>query len=306
MLGRSRQAAALAEEAACIDEKESFKAGLAVKISNLGQEQVNLGELAAAERNHRRCVELSQEAHKNWECVGHQELGLTLAIQARFDEADEELKQALENFQDQGDLQGAGVIWAYRALRRLLLGEPREAFEAAEQALAFWEKSAKETYPNARDRVRVEWLVGWAHTALAARAKRNRTSHLTKAETCLSEALTHCRRIQLVESEGDILLALARWHRLKDDAAQAAKLAHEALDIADRCEYRLQQADIRNFLAQLALEREEPTAAREHAEIARERALCDEPEHNPVHCYKPAIDEADRLLKLCNGKAQRA
>ena len=39
------------------------------------------------------------------------------------------------------------------------------------------------------------------------------------------------------------------------------------------------------FSASSALKREE-------AEVARERALCD----GPPHCYKPALDEADRLL----------
>ena len=215
-------------------------------------------------------------------------------------------KQAQRAFEDRKDTQYAGVTCAYRAQRHLITDDPREALAAAQQALTFWKRDAEEDYPVERDRLGVEWLLGWAHTALAARAKRNRGSHLAQAETHLSESLTRCRRIQLVELEADILLALARWHRLKSDASEAAKLAREALAIADRCEYRLKQADIRNFLAQLALDRKDRTAALEHAEIARERALCDEPEHNPVHCYKPALDEANRLLKLCKGKAQRA
>ena len=62
--------------------------------------------------------------------------------------------------------------------------------------------------------------------------------------------------------------------------------------IADRCEYRLKQADIHNFLARLALDAGDRAAARRHAEIAKERAWCD----GPPHCYKPALDEAERLL----------
>ena len=304
-LGRPRDAAGLLERAARIDEDEDFKAGLAVKLPNLGQVQIHLGEWAVAGRNFRRTIELGRELKDGQrEAVGRRELGRALALQARFEEADGELKPALRGFEDLGDSHWAGRTWAYRAQRRLLEGAPRKALEGAQESLAFWKKHAEEKYPVERERVRVEWLLGWAHTALAARAKRNRASHLAQAETHLSEALTRCRRIQLVESEADTLLALARWHRLKDDAAQAAKLAQEALDIADRCEYCLQQADIRNFLAQLALDHNDPTAAREHAEIARERALCGEPEDNTVHCYKPALDEADRLLKLCRGNAR--
>ena len=306
-LGQPRQAAGLLERKVQFNEEEGNKPGLKVGLSNLGQEQINLGELAAAERSFRRSIELSWELDdKRGEGVGHKELGRALAFDGRFGEADSDFNQALTINQERAEWQAVGLTWAHRAQRHLLAGQPREALEAARQALTSWKKTAHERYPHESDRVRIEWLLGWAHTALAARAKRNRTSHLTQAETHLSEALTRCRRIQLVEFEADILLALARWHRLKGDSDEAAKLAQEALAIADRCEYRLRQADLRNFLAQLALDRNDPTAARQHAEIARERALCGEPEHNPKHCYKPALDEANRLLKLCRGKAQRA
>ena len=101
-----------------------------------------------------------------------------------------------------------------------------------------------------------------------------------------------CRRSNNVESEPDILLAWARWHRAKGDPDSARAAALEALSIADRAEYRLVQADCRNFLARLALGSGDTSAARKEAEIARERAWCD----GPPHCYKPALDEADRLL----------
>ncbi len=88
------------------------------------------------------------------------------------------------------------------------------------------------------------------------------------------------------------MLAWARWHRLGRAIEPAREHARAALAIADRCEYRLDQADIHNFLARLALDGGERETAQEHAEIARKRALCD----GPPHCYKPALDEAGRLL----------
>ena len=42
------------------------------------------------------------------------------------------------------------------------------------------------------------------------------------------------------------------------------------------------------------------TEARAEAEIGRERALCD----SPPHCYKPALDEAERLLKEADGETK--
>ena len=66
----------------------------------------------------------------------------------------------------------------------------------------------------------------------------------------------------------------------------------EALAVADRCEYRLCQADVHNFLAELALDANDAAAAAEHAQTAHERAWCD----GPPHCYKPALDRAAALL----------
>ena len=42
--------------------------------------------------------------------------------------------------------------------------------------------------------------------------------------------------------------------------------------------------------------------AHEHAEIARERAWCD----GPPHCYKPALDEAEAMLKELGGIKNRS
>ena len=100
--------------------------------------------------------------------------------------------------------------------------------------------------------------------------------------------------------------------------AEALSLAQEALDIADRCEYRLVQADCHNFLAELALALSEAgpeprrrvegleagdlQKAREHAETARERAWCD----GPPHRYEAAFQEAERLLERIASDAERA
>jgi hypothetical protein len=96
-----------------------------------------------------------------------------------------------------------------------------------------------------------------------------------------------------VELEPDILLAWARWHRAKGNAQEAQCYAGEALAIADRCEYRLKQAEIHNFMAQLALDTDHRAEARQHAEIAKERAECD----GAPHYYKVAYEEAERILK---------
>ena len=170
-LGQPRQPADLLERAARGYEGEGDKGSVAATLSNLGREQVNLGELSAAERSFHRGIELSQEVEdKHKLATGHQELGRTLALQARFEQAGDELKQSLDGFEKQGNSHGVCVTWAYRAQQRLLADEPREALKAAQEALAFWKKDAEEDYPVERERVQVEWLLGWAHTVLAVQS----------------------------------------------------------------------------------------------------------------------------------------
>jgi tetratricopeptide (TPR) repeat protein len=136
-----------------------------------------------------------------------------------------------------------------------------------------------------RDIIIVEWLLG-ATRVMEGKDLNSAAAHLT-------DALTRCRRINLVDFEPDILLAWARWHRARGNAEEARTQAEEALAIADRCEYRLAQAEIHNFMARVAWEAGRLEEARAQAEIARERAWCD----GPPHCYKPALEEAEALLR---------
>ena len=57
-------------------------------------------------------------------------------------------------------------------------------------------------------------------------------------------------------------------------------------------QFRLQQADIHNFLSEMALAEGDTAAALKHAGIARERAWCD----GPPYCYKKALDHAEQML----------
>ena len=198
-------------------------------------------------------------------------LGALLAQEGRFAEADGELGTALKSFQGQGERQSEGVVQAYRALLALLRDDPKTALEAVGASRGLADIKSHEA-----DVIWTEWLLGWAHLVLG---------DSVIAQHHLNEALTRCRRIKMVELEPSILLA---WARLRQDRETAQK----ALTIADRCEYRLNQADIHNFLARLALDSGKPAEARGHARKAKDYAYCD----GPPHYYKPACEEAERLL----------
>jgi tetratricopeptide (TPR) repeat protein len=291
--GQPRRAMPLRRMQIGIREKTGDKGNLAIGLGNLAHGHATLGELAAAERNLRRQIELCHEIKdESREAVGRHGLGLLLAYQGAFADAAAELDTALAIFERRQELQPQCIGWAYRALRALLMGDAGAALKAARQACEFWCKDAEETYPVERDIIHAEWLLGAALVAQAGETKGKAGETLAEAEAHLTEALSRCRRINLVEFEADILLAWARWHRAKGNSEQARKTADEALAIADRCEYRLQQADIHNFLARLALDAGDRNTAGEHARIGYERAWCD----GPPHCYKPALEEAARLL----------
>jgi tetratricopeptide (TPR) repeat protein len=278
--GQSRQAVALFLSLIAIGKKTGDNLSVASALSNVAYVQLNLGRLREAEQSLRLSGELSGEIRDEYQqALAHQMLGLLGTYKGEFSWAASELDRSLSALGSQGHEQGEGIIWAFRALRALLMKRPKEAVGDVRQSRRLADVERVE-----RDIIQAEWLLGWALIG----------ESLSEAETHLSEAITRCHRINLVELEPSILLAWARWHRASKNPAQARKDAKEALAIADRCEYRLVQADVHNFLAQLNLDANDLKAARHHAEIGKERAWCD----GPPHCYKPALDEAERLLRL--------
>jgi ATP/maltotriose-dependent transcriptional regulator MalT len=90
------------------------------------------------------------------------------------------------------------------------------------------------------------------------------------------------------------LIDLARLRMVAGAAEDARRLADEALVITERSDYALQGADAYLVLAQLARERGDTDAVREHATEAKRLATCDGP---PDYTYKVAYDEATALLK---------
>ncbi len=270
--GQSRRALPLILRCVDLRERLGDKANLAVNLENLARAQLSLGQLSEADKSYRR--ERENEATRSLE------LGRLEAYLGRSRSGSDQLAIALSCFRRRKSRQAEGVVCAYRALQALLMRNSKEAIKAARRSRELADVERLE-----RDIIQADWLLGWSLIQQSP----------SEAERHLSEALTRCRRINLVELEPDILLDWARWHLASGNPTQALKHAEEALTIADRCEYRLVQAEIHNFLAQLDLDSNDRPKALHNATIARERAWCD----GPPHCYKPALDEADALLLRC-------
>ena len=292
--GLPRYAASLFDMEEALQERIGPTKNLAIRLSNLADDQLELGELRAAENSLRRSLRLCRDYDdKMWESATRQELARLRACLGDFRGAAAELKVSTRYWQQTDGHQGLCVDEAYRALCELLAGRDESALYAARHARELADEVAHVTFPYERDYIRAEWLLGWSLVSLASGNQITQDKCFSEAETHLTEALTRCRRINLIELEPDILLTWARWHHARGDRNAARSDAEDALSIADRCEYRLCQADIHNFLARLDLEERNRDSAVRHAQTAYERAWCD----GPPYCYKPSLDLAKRLLK---------
>ena len=273
--GRSRKAILLFQKDTDLLEKLGDKKNLAITLSNLADDQLKVGEFDTAESNLRKRIDICQEiSYEYGESVGHEELGRLLAYRGKFEESEQELGKSTRYWLKTDDRQGLCLDRSYLALRALLIPDTRLVLEKAQEA-----HTIAVGRQNERDRIRTKWLLGAANLA-----NRN----LEEAERHLNEALQRDRRINMVDLEASILLELAKLRHAQKRDAEALKLANEALTIADRCEYRLQQAEIHNFLAQYYFDTNDNTKARKHAEIAKERAECG---------YVPALNQAVALLE---------
>lgn len=295
--GSPSRAVRLYEVGISILESLSDETNLAAALSNLADDQLKTGSLGSAEANLRKAITVAREVGDEiQEAIEQHELGWVLLYHGRWNDAEEELAAAIRLFEKRDVVQAQSVAAATRAHRALLMArsspETKEkgalldsALAAARRALEFADEHARTDAPTPRDYVRACWLLGAAH-----RAK----GELADADRHLTDALTRCRTINLVEFEADILIDLARLRRDQRDRNAALDRATEALHITERCEYVLQGADANLILAQLALDVGDRGTARTHATTARKLATCDGP---PDHTYKVAYDEAGAMLE---------
>ncbi|MFP4437268.1 MAG: hypothetical protein ACLFVO_08465 [Chloroflexaceae bacterium] len=329
--GQPRHAIPLFERSNAIAEQRGNKRNLAIGLGNLANRHRELGALRAAEANLHRRIALGREIGDAFrEAIGHQALGRLLAYRGAWAAAAAELTTALEMVEQQNNVQSQGIIWAYCALFALL--QAREAalpaaltdhadhaataLTAARRALELADEDARISYPVERDYVRAHWLLGAAHRVNGVPASA-REQQFAAAEQHLTEALTRCRSINLVDHEADILLELARLRAATGNRMEALRLAQEALTITERCGYVLPGADGHLLLAGIyagldhemgALDHEGRESERErreqreqalgHARAARRLATCDGP---PDYTYRVAYDEAGHLL-TCLGE----
>lgn len=261
-------------------------------IGNIAYFQMKLGELSEAERIQRRGILIAAAAKDlSNKAYGRMRLGLILSFTGKYAQALEELREASIFFHRSSDVVGQCHLWTYRVIRAGLIRENRLALFCAHRSLNLALKIGDERLVT-----RSQSLLASALLNTAGEYSNHQTRCLSRAELLLVKALANCRKLDLIDVEVNALLNWARWHQMKGDLAQALGVAEEALAIATRCEYRLEQANIYNLMATLALDTGDTAGAHKYAEVARTSAWCDGPSHH----YSSALDEADRILaSLC-------
>jgi tetratricopeptide (TPR) repeat protein len=298
--GETRRAVALCEANVTAFASSRCHDQLAMVLETLAGVQMRLGAVRKAEQKLRRLVDLTTSLQRTeQEAVARNRLGLLLAHRGLFDESLQQLDMAYELVKHLSDRQIQSVCFSYYTQRALLMHDPESALEAAQKSRALVEEAARRTEPNEHDYVRSGWLLGAACLAMARAGKGEKKGHLDQAQRYLDDALSRCRRNDLVGFEPDLLLAWSRWHRLSGDPESAARVARDALAIADRCDYRLKKAEAHNCLAWLAIESGDALTAQGSAEIAWNCADCD----GPPWSYKAARDEAESILGALGVKA---
>jgi len=281
--GYPRRALPLYERSNRIFEKIGNKGDVIIGLGNLAHmAQIQIGILDVAESNLRRSIEICCEIIHNEfidevEAVCHQKLGWILAIRGESKESKNELTKSTKFWREQGNKERICLDETIHSLNALLMSRAEEALQHAIKALDY--------RINERDIIRTEYVIGAAHLM---------KGNLPEAEKRLTEALIRDRKINMVDYEPDILLEFAKLRFKQNHKPDALKSALEALQIADRCEYRLKQADIHNFLAEFYLDAGDLPSARQHGEIAKVRAGCG---------YVPAMEKAEKLLKEINIKS---
>lgn len=239
-------------------------------LGNLAHQQTAVSDLQSAESNLRRQIKLAKEIKaKETLDVPYSELGRGFSICGSFDVSLKELNNAMKISEESNTIQYQSVIWSFHSLRSLLMNEPEEALKCANKALEFAIKTEETQYRYPRDFIRANLYLGASHIALAKGEKgEDIKTHLRQAEKYLQGgysykfedeeedkrhsdgAIVECRRINSVDTEAEILLQLAKLAKLQGNDEEGLKLATEALEIAQRCSYVLQQADVEEFLGE--------------------------------------------------------
>lgn len=272
---------------------------VALNLENLSTRYRDLGLLEAANDALTKAMKAYQRAGNEFGvAIIRQLFAELLGYIGQFKKAKRYLRMSTAYCERTQDLRGYVIDLMTLSELNFLQSDPEGARQHAEMARDKLQELWK-TQKFEAGVVTTEWLLGAAELLLGNPAL---------AAIRLEDALMGSRRINLVELEARILLEHAKLALTRSEAEvetdghmrlwqESHRFALDALAIAQRSGYRLQEAEIQNFLAKAFFKIGEPVKARHHAEIAKDRASCDVDPRTSPYYYRLAYEEASRLLR---------
>ena len=218
--------------------------------------------------------------------ISHQEYGFLQTIIGNWKQADEEYDLALSYFVASNRRQSENLVYTHQTYSHLLKGDAQSALFVGQKAYEF-----VSTHKNENDRIRLEWLLGWAYL---------QENNLVLAKKHLDDALKRCRSINYNPLEPSILLACARLAFAFGNIESSYEYLNHAQQIAERASYRLDLADIHNFYAELDIDSDNYSLAKDNIAKAKSFASISAPEY----IYAFAYSTAEKLLVTLEGKAE--
>ena len=176
------------------------------------------------------------------------------------------------------------TVYLYKSRCALLMNDSKEALECAYKALEsvkLWVNGS----PIPTDSIWAYRFIGASHIARANTSEGDeRRKHLQGAEKYIMDGIPKCRFFNHIKLEIALLLELAKLRHLQSCDDESLKLAAEALDIANRCSYVLQQADIEQFLGEFYMDQGDMVKSRKYLEDCIEHCS---------HCWRYCEGEPD-------------
>ncbi len=294
--GKPIEAAKLYMKASRLAKRMKQQRYIGRALVNLAKRMIDIGDFKSAEFNITKMIKISKIINMKFdEAYGHRLLSILHINCAEYEKSIKEADKVLKLVEDEAPHQIVTIHY-YQALRALLMNQPKKAVKTANDALILAKKWEENEYQVASDFIWGHKLIGASYLVM---------NDTKEAESHLNFALTECRKYNLIKIEAVVLLELSRLNHLLSNEKESLNLATEALEIANRCSYVLQQADIHLFLGEYYRDTDDLELAREHAGLAKLRS------HQMVDVetgdyitkdegtkwkYKPCYDKAKALL----------
>lgn len=241
------------------------------------------------------CEKINNEEFRFRSAVARRRLGLVFGLKGEIKSALDEIDLAIDYFKncpeaspktgiDNKPKRNEARSWLEKAHIRGIEGNGDKILYCIQKARELMKEKVTE------DDVIASWLAGSAYLIL---------KKLKEAEDELKYALNVCRATRFVEVEVDILISLVKLYYYQNktkDFNVFLNLMSEALELSERCDYRLKKADCHFLLSEIAIEIGEREKAKHHAEIALRLASFDDTKYN----YGPIVDKTEKILREIN------